>query len=254
MGDTFANPTAAECAERINLRFLKKPYGLQWSVDGALPDSGVLLHVFDGWAPRDAAYRPGSAASEMSASLVFADQRPKCCSEIPIPVFQGNGASGLQGIVFRPGVTTQVLCGAISDRSGARCATFGYCDPVIDSEENHAPAPPFSANSWPDGCGNGRAWRPHDAGEYLRRGTRWEKEVQAPWSGRVDYNEFLVNAAHWTAHLPDAIEAFFGNGQYAQEQHLAYLREFGLAAAQVPLLTFDDRNWQQPFTVAHGRE
>lgn len=37
----------------------------------------------------------------------------------------------------------------------------------------------------------------------------------------------------WNAHLPDAIEAFFGTGKTAKQQHKLFLEEYGLTAMQV---------------------
>merc|ERR1712070_432104 len=80
-----------------------------------------------------------------------------------------------------------------------------------------------------DGCGG--SWAPEDFGDYLYRSCRWQKEVQAV--GRdMDYNEIILDGMFWNANLPDAIEAFFGTGKTAKEQHRLYLEEYHLTAHQ----------------------
>ena len=83
---------------------------------------------------------------------------------------------------------------------------------------------------------------PRDFGVYLQRYATWQKEVQA--KGRdMDYNEIVVDGEHWSAHLPDAIEAFFGPSSLGRQQHAEFLEEFLLRADQVPLLEFDPNDW-----------
>jgi len=74
---------------------------------GELPDAGVLLHLFDNWDLQDdyskGAYlrwRPGRKGV-MSASLLWADQKPSCC-EMRIPTVEANvgNISALHGIIF----------------------------------------------------------------------------------------------------------------------------------------------------------
>ena len=63
----------------------------------------------------------------------------------------------------------------------------------------------------------------------------------------MDYNEIVVDGQHWNDHLPDAIEAFFG-GSKARENRRAFAKHFGLAEDDVPLLRFDQQNWEAPFS------
>ena len=97
------------------------------------------------------------------------------------------------------------------------------------------------------------AWRPADFGVYLQRTGTWGREVGAPYHRELGYNEILVDGDWWTAHLPDAVEAFFHGGEsaLAREQHRRFLQEFGLTADQVPLVRLDRRNWEAPFAW-HG--
>ena len=66
----------------------------------------------------------------------------------------------------------------------------------------------------------------------------------------MDYNEIVIDGRHWNQHLPDTIEAFFG-GQKAREQRASFLAAFPqLTEDDVPLLTFDMNNWDEPFRLA----
>ena len=49
-------------------------------------------------------------------------------------------------------------------------------------------------------------------------------------------------------HLPDVVEAFFGDSAEARQQHAAFLRAYGLSAAQVPLLRMNAFDWENPFS------
>lgn len=103
-----------------------------------------------------------------------------------------------------------------------------------------------------DGCGISRegTWAPEDFGLFLQRSCRFEKEVQAPWSHRLDYNEILIDATHWTNHLPDAIEAFVGESDLARQQHQRFLQQYGLTPDEVPLLKINPIDWDKPFLDA----
>ncbi len=235
-------------AAQINARFHREPYHARWTADGVLADAGLLIHIFDRWEARrqDGSYMfwRSNPGIQMSASLVYSDQRPDCCPGIPIPAFDKSFA-GLQGLIFRPGVTTRIICGTAGDRSGGRCDDASHwCDSIPVTGDQFDPH--VNSTQGADGCGG--TWRPEDFGVYLRRSCMWEKEVQAPWSNRLDYNEILVDGSHWTEHLPDTVEAFFGNGNLAREQHGQFLREYGLTASQVPLLHLNEHNWKAPFS------
>jgi hypothetical protein len=50
------------------------------------------------------------------------------------------------------------------------------------------------------------------------------------------HNEFEVDGNAFTAHLPHSIEAFLSGGE-AVATHRAFLKAYGVSAANVPLLT-----------------
>ena len=66
----------------------------------------------------------------------------------------------------------------------------------------------------------------------------------------MDYNEIVVDGAHWSAHLPRTIEAFVGVGRLAREQRRGFVDAFGLREDEVPLVAFDPTDWEAPFRLA----
>jgi len=73
------------------------------------------------------------------------------------------------------------------------------------------------------------------------------------------YNEVIVNSQSVNSALPDAIEAFFfikdhetdrrGVPDQARAAHRAFLRAYP-GARDTPLLSFDYKNWEAPFSMA----
>jgi hypothetical protein len=65
----------------------------------------------------------------------------------------------------------------------------------------------------------------------------------------TSHSEIIVDGVHWNEHLPDTIEAFFG-GHKAREQRASFLSAYPqVKEADIPLLTFDHANWEQPFAL-----
>jgi len=218
----------------INDRFRLDPYmyGV-WPDDGSLAFSGVLVHCIDGYEDHNEPWKPAHA--DMSASLIFADQR---VPGKPIPVFTcANG-----GLIFRPGPVTRLRCGNGGD-SGGICHEF--CESATELGDVG------SFQSPGDGCG--MSWRPKDFGMYLRRVSAWQKLGR-----RSVYNEIIVEGdgprSHWKAHLPDTIEAFFqvsgGDFSGIRRHHENFLRAYKLSDTSHPLLTLDVDRWDEPFRVA----
>ena len=186
---------------------------------------------------------------EMSTSMIYADQRPSCCPDLKIPTYTG-WATGVQGIIFKPGPYTKILCGTSSDSSEGLCKS--WCPSVPLSERDD-----YDPHNSPHGAGGCKgSWRPKDFGVFLYRTNRFETEVQSRWGRRIDYNEIVVDGGHWTSNLPHTIDAFFRsddhgrgrrNDNVARDQHVRFLNEYGLTEAEVPLLDFDPTNWDEPF-------
>ena len=241
---------------KINKRFHADPYSYSWSSTGSLADAGVLIHVIDGW--EEVGYGADgktlrawrSNKDIMSCSLIFADQRPPGHEDTPIQVYN-RGLEGVQGLVFRPGSSMRIRCCTAKDSGSGHCRK-DLC-PHITLEDARALIEAKRAAS------GGHWWRlddfarcsyaPEDFGAYLYRDWAWMKEQHCC---PTYYNEVVVDGLHWTEHLPDTIEAFFGTGDLARTQHRAFLREYGLSAQQVPLLAFDLSNWDEPFSLAAG--
>ena len=67
----------------------------------------------------------------------------------------------------------------------------------------------------------------------------------------MDWNEIVLDGHYWTAHNPQAIEAFFGpsggDDSMAAATRRDFMNEFGLGEEEAPLLRFDPWNWDSPF-------
>ncbi|KAL1498856.1 hypothetical protein AB1Y20_013381 [Prymnesium parvum] len=232
----------ASRVDAINRRFRTPPYS-GWDQSGAPADKGVLIHVFDGWEEHDTGEFHSWRADlvqrpQLSASIIFADQQPTDYPGVPIPVY-ANGWTA-DGVILRPGDGTRVVCGSASDTGSGSCKA--WCPHVGAASDRYDP--------WTDGrdgCAGG-SWRPEDFGVFLRRSALWQKVVQARGHA-MDYNEIILDGAHWNDHLPGTIEAFFG-GEKARRQRETFLQAFPqLSPSEVPLLRFDRNNWEEPFSL-----
>ena len=210
-------------ADILNARFRRRPYGAtstaSWPSDGRLADAGVLVHTFDGWedASNDRKFSPGPGIRLVSASLIYAAQSE---GSRTIPTYGGQSPTA---IVFRPEYT-RVVCGCARD-CGARCiGAYGspssepvYCDPTQQSY------------TWTN-C----VWQPGPSlGVMLEQGA-----------GASAYNEMIVDAVHWSARLPEAVEAIIGD----PGAHQALMNAFpDLSPNDVPLLRLNVDDWFAPF-------
>ena len=177
------------------------------------------MHTFDGWedAGNGRQFSPGPGIRLVSASLIYAAQQDGSGT---IPTYGGQSPSG---IVFRPEFT-RVLCGCARD-CGARCiGAYGspsrrpvYCDPTRP------------AHTWTN-C----VWQPGPSlGVMLEHGAR-----------ASSYNEMIVDAVHWSARLPEAVEAIIGD----PGAHQALMDAFPyLSPSDVPLLWLDVDDFDSPF-------
>ncbi|KAL3893572.1 MAG: hypothetical protein SGPRY_014140, partial [Prymnesium sp.] len=175
----------------INARFRREPYHVHWPKEGGLANAGVLLHVFDSWEEHDTGVFHGWRADVvmrplLSTSLIFAHQRAPSRPHVPIPIYS-NGYTA-EGVILRPGGSTRILCGTASDTGTGACKSF--CPSVKLSVDDYEPR-----RDGRDGCGG--SWRPEDFGTFLYRSAMWQREVQAPSQGQMDYNEIVVDGAHW---------------------------------------------------------
>ena len=160
---------------------------------------------------------------KMSASILFAAQ---AANGGTIPTYQDSSS----GIVMRP-AASRLLCGCGRD-CGAVCkrAVGGSCSGSSDDCTTCCRGP---LDHWCDGCGF--------TGPSL--GNLFERLAASS-----EYNEMVLDTIYWRDHLPQAVEAFVGSGEKARTAHRAFLSEYGLAEAEVPLLQLDLSNWEAPFT------
>jgi hypothetical protein len=90
---------AWERVAEINARFRRSPY-VKWADSGAPADAAVLIHIFDGWEEHDDGTFHSWRADvfqrpELSASLIWADQRALEHPEIGIPVYTNGCVEGV---------------------------------------------------------------------------------------------------------------------------------------------------------------
>ena len=222
--------------QAINRRFRHSPYE-RWPADGSLVDAGLLVHCFDRWGREEGGreWRPnlrfpptGSMAAGdpmLSCSMIWKEQcllhdRSGEGHAWPGAWMYAHGCEA-GGVILRPGASTKIQCGNSGDAGGDCYQNSRHDCPTIEADDDDGTGP----FCW-------GFWRPHDVGAYIKRGVRQRKFHL--------YNEFLVHGNVWHAHLPHVIEAFLAgtsaHATGAQQLHRSFLHEFGLSAAEVPLL------------------
>ena len=88
---------------------------------------------------------------------------------------------------------------------------------------------------------DGRPWKPHDLGQFLKR-EKFSRQ----------YNEFIVDGFYWNQNLPHSIEAIvIGDGGKAKASalHQRFLEAYSLTAEQVPLVSYHPKNEDEPFVL-----
>uniref|UniRef100_A0A7S3FB30 Uncharacterized protein n=1 Tax=Haptolina ericina TaxID=156174 RepID=A0A7S3FB30_9EUKA len=164
------------------------------------------------------------AATDMSASLIFAEQGT-AANSISRFLFNGGG----NGLIFRPG-KVRVKCGKPVDSAG-------HCG------SNHCPSRSKLSIEWNEGADKGCVWPPETFGVELQRLTM----SQAKWH-QVSYNEIIVDAKSWKAHMPDAVDAIFGNRD-AHAQFLKAYASHGVNERTHPFVTMDPGDWIRPLRM-----
>ena len=142
----------------------------------------------------------------------------------------------------------------------------GFCQPRTESSWYDQPgskgaSPQF--NGVPCGFEGYQppAYLPSDMKIFLERHAKYGE----PWNTtgyHSGYNEVILSSSEWNTHLPHAVEAFFvldenhadGDqtgrlGINVRQARKAFLAEYGLEPAAVPLLLMDPWNWDEPFIV-----
>ena len=264
---TVVIASGRDVAARINARYRDGWSAGGQSSDGIeaglrLRDAGVLLHQFDTIdrvEPTDASGPTWLLSVEKREwsdriSAVLVNHRLRDL-HTTLPIYSNVQS----GIVLNPDVA-KVLCSYSKD-GGTQHHT---CDPP-------------GVSTGPSACVPGCA----ESGQTLWGEDHLEKmlaeQAQARARGATNrYNEVVVDAATFARHLPQAVEAVFfvgvmsdahcsstntwantrGSGinhceRYARAAHAAFLRRFGLASNDVPLLRLDvDTSSTEPFTLA----
>ena len=163
----------------------------------------------------------------MSASLIFGAQSRGGEWAAPHAFLFGTCATR-GGLILRPGPTTKILCACAAD-AGATC------------EKVQTSLPTVAPTDFPgDGCSRCK-WAPALSPTVLHRVTKWQHNTR-----RAFYNEYVMSASHWRAHVPDLIEATFGSsGEKARRELISH---FGARIAQrVPHVQLRGDNAEQPF-------
>lgn len=252
-------PLKPTSVDALNRRFRRSPYavdavaatdggdgggGSLWPASGALADSGVLVHVFDGFEQHGGLkWLPVEGAKHMSASLIYAGQRANPMHRIPV----FNQVTS--GLVLRPRYHL-VECGCDSDCGGRCVGAFGRT-----TSDGHMPSP--GANPPPSRSGGTISSDPASplwcdpktarAGEW-HGGCVWRPgpsigHMLSLNAGSDRYNEIIVSAEFWRAHMPAAVEAVLGNS----EVHAAFVKAYGLRSEEVPLVELDLGDFEAPF-------
>lgn len=234
----------------LNARFHRSPYRAAWTANGNVADAGVLHHAFDRrenagkpwhpWLPD-----PGEAVQyehlKQSGSLIYHGQN---ISNRQIPHFNGEGS----GLIMRPSAN-RIFCGFGGDAGGK-----GACIPA----EHNDCVPGCQQQGQPEWC---------DPVEVKLEGGQAGTCYDRPWqpgrtlgilfkraAGNAHYNEIIIDAVHWDAHLPLAVEGIYytkasstAQIREAQATHAGFLRQYGLSEEDNPLLVVDRDDWDAPF-------
>ena len=188
-----------------------------------------MFHCFDDYEDHRHKWRPREAVREVSASMIFAQQRIR--QDQTLDIFHGACSAG--GIVFRPWYA-RVECGHGQD-AGGHCNFSPLCD-VGDRTDLRPGRDAPGDNCRCPAC----SWAPGDAGVFLVRVAKWQEEANHAF-----YNEFEILGEEWESGLPHFIEAFVD----APEVRRDFLGNFPRASpAHYPLLHLNPRDWQNPFT------
>mmetsp|Transcript_68415 Transcript_68415/g.204963 ORF Transcript_68415/g.204963 Transcript_68415/m.204963 type:complete len:291 (+) Transcript_68415:527-1399(+) len=199
-----------------------------------IAQAGVLMRAFDEithpelpWLPCPMEWkgRPvacGKYGDRFPSTLIFPGQ-----TDI---YSKGNG-----GFIIRPS-TTEVFCSY--DHDGLTMKPEKLCWPLGLSEDCTP-----GCMKW-EPCPEGKFWRCSWPADRL-------KQMMVSQEGRTDprqkdHNEIVLSAEAWVRNLPGTIEAVFymaisdeGYRDRARGVHRAFLEEYGLTGATVPLVLFD---------------
>ena len=247
---------AVEVASRLNLRFRAG------AASNVLEEAGVVIHQFDGyeasWNEQWKCPLNGQFGGRLSAMLAFRGMRARR-DRVAVPLISNDG-----GVVVSPSIP--IACAYGDDGTTYRARENGCYDQWCQRKDPYA----GSETGGRKPCGFGSqgqinaAWRPSDLNVMLGLYNEHSQPYRTPsfYSG---YNELVYGCRAWNERLDRTIEAFFivqtntpidlTNNPTAR-RHRDFLQHTpGLSlssADQVPLLIFNPRDWESPFSVVGG--
>jgi hypothetical protein len=222
-------PPPLTAIDRINKRFREYVPG-----SNRMDEMGVIIHGIDSTEDKD---RPWAACSQKSSDCGFLSDRMSASI-----IFAGKGTStfGGGGVILNPNAT-RIFCfyGGDGGTRGKTCQPPGESATCIPGCAQ-TPADRWcdaahASSSWCDGL----PWRREDLGRALMLDA-----------AAGTYNEVVLDAFFWNAHLPDSIEALIAGGaedREAERLHERFLASYGRTADQVPLVFFDKSKANCPF-------
>lgn len=158
-------------------------------------------------------------------------------------IWKGKGAAtfGGGGVVLNPNFT-RILCiyGGDGGTRGKLCKPPGVTPSCIPGCKASAYDEWCEASQAGSSWCDGKAWRPEEIGHMLSLDE-----------GSDTYNEAILDGFYWNAHLPHSIEALLTtpNNPVLRRMHMQFLRRYGLTETQVPLLTFNKADKENPFRI-----
>ena len=175
--------------------------------------------------------------------------------------FDLEGWGGTVGVVVRPDVTRKcILCSwawdGWTDLRG--CNRSSGCVPgcvgtVHPSHDVYA----ATEYVW-------AGWGPYKPREGLRFMIEEQQRQRWAWpwnqhTGRTKYNELVLSSACWLRHLPSLVLAFYVTHRATPADIASvvatrdeFLRNYSLPAATAPLVAYDERVPQAPFSPFRG--
>ncbi|KAL1528482.1 hypothetical protein AB1Y20_009825 [Prymnesium parvum] len=236
--------------------------------DGApsnlLEQVGVLMHQWDGQEVSATPWRmcehncmcQGAFINGRISTMVIYKDLNKRPDRKAVPLPFGNRG----GILLHPSYATVDCLYGIDgatyhlDNPAKPGCSESFCDPnnILDQNGNVF-------------CGfNGApatAWRPSDMKLLLETHARSGVQWHAP-GFHSGYNEIILNSKKHNLNLPHSIAGFFAPlGQSTVtadlgysividvvQAHRAFLAEYGITEAEVPLVWFNPSNWEEPFS------
>ena len=235
--------------DQINARFHDAKAG-----SNALADAGVILHS---WDRTEDPHRPWMLCSTKSDCPSLADRSYVSTSVVYAGKQITFDIERRGGVILNPRFA-KLLCAYLGDggTSSKGCNPPGVNENCVPGcwagpscwklPKGQRGACWFGAGRWNDWCetmGRGSpgtcAWHPTTFGEMLRLDRA---------DGR--YNEIVLDAATWNAHLPESIEAFLVGDTLSSSTYAEFRRAYPQSRA--PLLRYVPSAARDPFQLVRN--